>query len=70
MKQLVERALGEEQAGFRPRRSTIDQLFTMRQILEEDRRQPEIHRFKKQSINTKWHDAMWRVMQMQEYQRN
>ena len=32
--QFVERALGEEQAGFRPARSIIDQLFTMRQILE------------------------------------
>src|SRR6218665_213892 len=37
MREYVESALGEEQAGFRPGRSTIDQLFTMRHtcILEK-----------------------------------
>jgi len=35
VKQYVERALGEEQAWLRPERSTIDQLFTMIQILEK-----------------------------------
>jgi len=35
MKQYVERTLGEEQARSRPGKSTINQLFTMRQILEK-----------------------------------
>jgi len=35
MKQYVEMALGEERAGFRPRRRTLDQLSTMGQILNK-----------------------------------
>jgi len=30
MKQCAENVLGEEQSGIRPRRSAIDQLFTIR----------------------------------------
>jgi len=63
----VESALGEEQAGFRPGKSTIYQLFTMRQILEKSKE----HNQKvfinfidvKHAFDSIWHDGMWRVMQ-------
>ena len=35
MRKYVEAILGEEQAGFRSNRSTIDQIFTIRQISEK-----------------------------------
>jgi len=35
MKSCVERARAEQQAGFRPRHGTTDQLFTIRQITEK-----------------------------------
>ena len=70
MKQYVDKALGEEQARFTQGRSTIDQLFTMRQILEKEyNTQPEslhqLHRLQRsiQQHKKLCHDGMWTVME-------
>jgi len=65
MKQYVESALGEEQAGFRPgRRTIIDQLFTMRHtcILEKsiEHNQKVFINFLdfKQAFDSIWHNGV------------
>lgn len=62
----VEEVLGEEQAGFRPGRSTIDQLFTIRQILEkyiETNNTCYINFIDyKQAFDSVWHVGLWQAM--------
>jgi hypothetical protein len=67
MKQYVEEFLGEEQAGFRSGRSTIDQIFTMRQIMEKatEHNQDLFINFIdfRQAFDCIWHEGIWRTMQ-------
>ena len=62
----TEEILSEEQAGFRPGRSTIDQIFTLRQLAEK---YTEMNRglyvgyidFRK-AFDSVWREGLWRVM--------
>ena len=63
----VDRRLREEQAGFRPGRSCLDQIFTLRMILEEYvEKQQEIHinfiDFKK-AFDSLHRDSLWHILE-------
>ena len=63
MKSCVERALAEEQAGFRPGRGTTDQIFTIRQITEKylEHNKPCNFNFIdfKQAFDSIWQEGLW-----------
>ena len=67
MKKRTEEILPESQAGFRPGRSTVDQLFTLRQITEKYK---EVQRplylcyidYQK-AFDTVWQEGLWAAMQ-------
>ena len=63
----VEKLLAEEQAGFRPGRSTVEQIFNLRIICEKYRElNKELHHnfidFKK-AFDRVWHEGMWAVLE-------
>ena len=66
MRNRTEKILSEEQAGFRANRSTIDQIFTLRQMAEK---YIEMNRdlyvgyidFKK-AFDSIWREGLWRVL--------
>ena len=66
MRNRTEEILSEEQAGFRANRSTIDQIFTLRQMAEK---YIEMNRdlyvgyidFKK-AFDSIWREGLWRVL--------
>jgi exonuclease III len=68
MKSCVERALAEEQAGFRPGRGTTDQIFTIRQITEKylEHNKPCYFNFIdfKQAFDSIWQEGLWQCMRM------
>ena len=48
LKAKVEELLAEEQAGFRPGRSTVEQIFSSREALTTPARSaPQLHRLQK-----------------------
>ena len=62
----VEMTISEEQAGFRPGRSTIDQLFTIRQVTEKyiEGNQTCYINFidYKQAFDSVWRQGLWQSM--------
>lgn len=62
----VEELLGDEQAGFRAGRSTVEQIFNIRVIAEkyQNHHSPVFHNFIdfKKAFDRVWHDALWSVM--------
>jgi exonuclease III len=66
LKPMAEEILAEEQAGFRPGRSTIEQIFNCRLLIEKHlQHQRELHHnfidFKK-AFDRVWHEGLWQVM--------
>ena len=66
LKPQAEEVLAEEQAGFRARRSTVEQIFNCRIMIEKHlQHQRELHHnfidFKK-AFDRVWHDGLWQVL--------
>ena len=66
LKSKVEELLAEEQAGFRPRRSTVEQIFNCRVLMEKHlQHQKDLYHnfidFKK-AFDRVWHEGLWHVM--------
>jgi hypothetical protein len=66
MQTRTEEILAESQAGFRPGRSTIDQLFTLRQIAEKynEKRKPLYCCYidYQKAFDTVWQEGLWQAM--------
>ena len=66
MKPMAEEIIAEEQAGFRSKRSTTEQIFNLRVLCEKySQHQQDIYHvfvdFKK-AFDRVWHDALWATM--------
>ena len=66
LKPLAEEIIAEEQAGFRSKRSTTEQIFNLRVLCEKySQHQQDIYHvfidFKK-AFDRVWHDALWATM--------
>ena len=66
LKTKAEELLAEEQAGFRPGRSTVEQNFNSRVIIEKHlQHQRDLFRnfidFKK-AFDTVWHAGLWQIL--------
>ena len=66
LKPQAEQIIAEEQAGFRPGRSTAEQIFNLRIICEKyNQHQRDLYHifidFKK-AFDRVWHDALWATM--------
>lgn len=66
LKRKSEEVLSEEQAGFRPKRSTVEQIFNIRLIIEKhlQHQQDIYHNFIdfKKAFDRVWHEGLWQVM--------
>ena len=66
LKPLGENIIAEERAGFRPGRSTVEQIFNLRIIMEKckDHQQDLYHVFVdfKKAFDRVWHEALWSTM--------
>ena len=66
LKPMAENIIAEEQAGFRPGRSTIEQIFNLRILMEKykDHQQDLYHVFIdfKKAFDRVWHEALWNAM--------
>ena len=66
LKAKAEEILSEEQAGFRPGRSTAEQIFNLRLLIEKhlDHQQPLYHNFIdfKKAFDRVWHQGLWSTM--------
>jgi len=62
----AEQILEEEQAGFRPQRSTTEQIFNLRLLVEKhlEHQNELFHNFIdfKKAFDRVWHDGLWRVL--------
>ena len=62
----VEELLAEEQAGFRKRKSTVEQTFNCRILIEKhlQHQQDLFHNFIdfNKAFDRVWHDGLWQVM--------
>ena len=62
----AEEVISESQAGFRPGRSTVDQLFTLRQIaekyLEKDRELYCCYIDFEKAFDSVWQEGIWRAL--------
>ena len=65
-KPQAEEIIAEEQAGFRPNRSTTEQIFNLRVLCEKysQHQQDIFHVFIdfKKAFDRVWHDALWATM--------
>ena len=66
LKQKVEEIIGEEQAGFRTGRGTIDQLFTIRQLAEKYiEANPVLYNNfidYSQAFDSVWQEGLWKAL--------
>lgn len=66
LRKYAEEILGEEQAGFRMGRSTIDQIFTIRQIIEKysAANKKVYHNFIdfRQAFDSIWQEGLWQAL--------
>ena len=71
IKMRTEEILSEEQAGFRPSRSTIDQIFTLRRLSEKyidaNRNLFLCYIDFKKAFDSIWRKGLWRVMRSMGY---
>ena len=62
----AEELLAEEQAGFRPGRSTVEQIFNSRVIIEKhlQHQRDQLHNFIdfKKIFDRVWHAGLWQVL--------
>ena len=66
LRKYVEEIVGEEQAGFRKGRGTVDQIFTIRQLAEKyyEKNKVIYNNFIdfRQAFDSVWQQGLWRVM--------
>ena len=66
LKKKSEEILADEQAGFRPKRSTAEQIFNIRVLVEKHlhHQRDLFHNFIdfKKAFDRVWHDGLWQVM--------
>ena len=66
LKQQVKKIITEEQAGFRPGRSIIEQIFNLRILCEKYlQHQQDLYHFFvdfKKAFNRVWHAALWAII--------
>ena len=66
LKKQAEEHLAEEQAGFRARRSTVEQIFNCRVLIEKHLQHQNdlFHNFIdfKKAFDRVWHDGLWQVL--------
>ncbi|XP_072171855.1 uncharacterized protein [Diadema setosum] len=66
LKPQAEKIIAEEQAGFRSKRSTTEQIFNLRVLCEKysQHQQDIFHVFIdfKKAFDRVWHDALWATM--------
>ena len=66
LKKQVEEVLAEEQAGFRPGRGTVDQIFVIRQLAEKffEKNCTLYNNFIdfKQAFDSVWQQGLWQVL--------
>ena len=66
LKPQAEKIIAEEQAGFREKRSTMEQIFNLRVLAEKclDHQKELYHVFIdfKKAFDRVWHDALWATM--------
>ena len=68
MKPYVEAILAEEQAGFRPGRSTVEQVFGLRMLIQHRIEKKDGKVFAvfidyKKAFDRVWHDGLFSVLQ-------
>ena len=66
LKGKAEEILAEEQAGFRPKRSTMEQVFNLRLLVEKhlQHQRDLYHNFIdfKKAFDRVWHEGLWQIM--------
>lgn len=71
LRNRAEEILSEEQAGFRPKRSTTEQIFNLRLLIEKHlQHQHDLYHnfieFKK-AFDRVWHEGLWQVLRHYNY---
>lgn len=74
LKSKAEEIIAEEQAGFRPKRSTTEQIFNIRLLIEKHlQHQHDLYHnfidFKK-AFDRVWHEGLWQVLRNYNFNNN